>query len=147
DLRGGQGKEGKGLRLLPSFSPSFFVLLLKGLSMSSSLLCLLFLLGSASSLLEDAPLSPSDSQLPEDLRQKIVETCNFPSEKMTPDQYDLCTRLVALYRLQLLNEDREMGVQKRKASFIRFGKRSSSLEEEMDTPQKRKASFIRFGRR
>ncbi|GMS96125.1 hypothetical protein PENTCL1PPCAC_18300, partial [Pristionchus entomophagus] len=128
-------------------------------SMSPSLLPLLLLVSSAAALFEDAPLpAAAASQTPDNLRQKIVEMCNFPSENMTPDQYTLCTQLVAIFRVQLLNEQRvdhekegdSVSLEKRKASFIRFGKRSVPIEEYEEresVPEKRKASFIRFGRR
>ncbi|GMT24989.1 hypothetical protein PFISCL1PPCAC_16286 [Pristionchus fissidentatus] len=139
--------------------------------MSSSLLSVLLLATSASALFEDAPLpaAAGEPQVPMDIRQKIIEVCNFPSENMTPTQYAICTRLVATYRVQLLEAAHQMQLQqeqhpeggavaaaeiplaKRKASFIRFGKRSApSVDryEELDSvPEKRKASFIRFGRR
>jgi len=40
-------------------------------------------------------------------------------------------------------------INKRKASFVRFGKRSSSTDgdEQGESMEKRKASFVRFGKR
>ncbi|KAF8370916.1 hypothetical protein PRIPAC_77345 [Pristionchus pacificus] len=124
---------------------------------SSSLFSLLLFIGATAAIFDDTSLpaaAAAETQTRDSLRQKMIDTCNFPSERMTADQYSLCTRLVSLFRMQLVNEEKEeeggqIPLAKRKASFIRFGKRSSPLEyEEIDSvPEKRKASFIRFGRR
>ncbi|CAJ0579889.1 unnamed protein product, partial [Mesorhabditis spiculigera] len=81
------------------------------------------------------------SQQPE---VSVAELC-----EKSDDTRELCERIFSA----LAHSERQM--EKRKASFIRFGKRSAPMEMAEDSSEelrpalvdKRKASFIRFGRK